>query len=311
MNLRDLRYLISLNDHRHFGRAAEACHVSQPTLSGQIRKLEEMLGIVLFERTNKSVIPTPAASEILPLARAAVEKADAIAALAQGWRDPLAGSLRLGVIPTLGPYLMPRVLGPLKQHHPNLNLILWEDITDNLLSRLRRHELDAALLATPVEAEDIVTLPLFDEPFLLVAPADHALAEAAEIDEQQLSGVEMLVLADGHCLREQALAACRQPGAGRADLRATSLEMLLNMVAAGYGCTLAPALVVAGRSAPVPGTVSRPLVPGTAGRTVRLAFRETFPRPQAVKAVAEVIRSLRLGGGPSFPVTQGATDCAH
>ncbi|MBP7339906.1 LysR substrate-binding domain-containing protein [Niveispirillum sp.] len=297
MNLRDLRYVIAVDDHRHFGRAAEACHVSQPTLSGQIRKLEEMLGITLFERTNKSVIPTPAAEQILPLARAAVEKADAITALAQGWRDPLAGSLRLGVIPTLGPYLIPRILGPLKRDYPKLDLVLWEDITDNLLARLRRHELDAVLLATIVEDDDIPSLPLFDEPFLLVLPEGNPLAALPMIGDEDLSKVEMLVLADGHCLRDQALAACHQTGAGRADLRATSLEMLLNMVAAGYGCTLAPALVVAGRTAPVPGTVARPLAPGSAGRTVRLAFRETFPRRQAVEAVAETIRSLRLGGG--------------
>ncbi|MFY8095018.1 MAG: LysR substrate-binding domain-containing protein [Niveispirillum sp.] len=296
MNLRDLRYLIAVADHRHFGRAAEACHVSQPTLSGQIRKLEEMLGVTLFERTNKSVIPTPAADQIVPLARAAVEKADAITSLAQGWRDPFAGSLRLGVIPTLGPYLIPRVLGPLRRDYPELDLVLWEDVTDNLLARLRRHELDAILMATTEDQDDIQSLPLFDEPFLLVLPEAHPLASQTMIREDQLPEVEMLVLADGHCLRDQALAACQQSGAGRADLRATSLEMLLNMVAAGYGCTLAPALVVAGRAVPVPGTVARPLVPGTAGRTVRLAFRETFPRREAVDAMAQTIRSLRLGG---------------
>lgn len=296
MNLRDLRYIIAVADHRHFGRAAEACHISQPTLSGQIRKLEEMLGVTLFERTNKSVIPTPAAEQIVPLARAAVEKADAITALAQGWRDPFAGSLRLGVIPTLGPYLIPRILGPLKLSYPQLDLILWEDITDNLLARLRRHELDAVLLATSPDDDDINSLPLFDEPFLLILPEGHPLGARPVIEEKHLSAVELLVLADGHCLRDQALAACQQTGAGRTDLRATSLEMLLNMVAAGYGCTLAPALVVAGRDAPVPGTVARPLVPGSAGRTVRLAFRETFPRRQAVQAVAEIIQSLRLGG---------------
>lgn len=296
MNLRDLRYIIAVADHRHFGRAAEACHVSQPTLSGQIRKLEEMLGITLFERTNKSVVPTPAADQIVPLARAAIEKADAIADLARGWRDPFAGSLRLGVIPTLGPYLIPRILGPLKRDYPQLDLVLWEDITDNLLARLRRHELDAILLATLTEDDDILTFPLFDEPFLLVLPEHHPLTKVQMINEGQLGEIDMLVLADGHCLRDQALAACHQSTAGRADLRATSLEMLLNMVGAGYGCTLAPALVVAGRAAPVPGTVARPLVPGTAGRTVRLAVRETFPRRQAVEAVAETIRSLQLGG---------------
>lgn len=296
MNLRDLRYVIAVADHRHFGRAAEACHVSQPTLSGQLRKLEEMLGMTLFERTNKSVIPTPAAEQILPLARASVENADAIAALAQGWRDPLTGSLRLGVIPTLGPYLMPRVLGPLKRLYPNLDLILWEDVTDNLLSRLRRHELDAALLATDVAEDGIVDIPLFEEPFLLVMPENHGLAAEKQVSAAQLESVEMLVLADGHCLRDQALAACRQQGGGRADLRATSLEMLLNMVAAGYGCTLAPAIVVAGRASPVTGTVTRPLSPGTVGRKVRIAFRETFPRRPAIEAVAAAIRTLHLGG---------------
>ncbi|OYQ37401.1 LysR family transcriptional regulator [Niveispirillum lacus] len=306
MNLRDLRYVIAVADHRHFGRAAEACNVSQPTLSGQIRKLEEMLGITLFERTNKSVIATPAAAQIVPLARAAVENADAIAALAQGWRDPLSGSLRLGVIPTLGPYLIPRLLGPLKREYPQLDLVLWEDITDNLLSRLRRHDLDAVLLATEVDDDDIHSLALFEEPFLLVVPDAHPLAEQPVISEAALQGVEMLVLADGHCLRDQALAACHQAGPGRADLRATSLEMLLNMVAAGYGCTLAPALVVAGRNVPVPGTVARPLLPGIAGRTVRLAFRTTFPRRGAVEAVAESIQSLRLGGG-GHVITQNAS----
>ncbi|MFV3076069.1 LysR substrate-binding domain-containing protein [Niveispirillum fermenti] len=295
MNLRDLRYVLAVADHRHFGQAAAACNVSQPTLSGQIRKLEELLGATLFERTNKSVSLTPAAEAILPLARAAVEKADTIMELAQGWRDPLAGSLRLGVIPTLGPYLVPRILGPLRDHCPHLDLALWEDTTDNLLARLRRHALDMVLIATSVEEEDIVTLPLFDEPFLLVLPEAHALAPAPFISEDQLAHMEMLVLADGHCLREQALAACARPETGRADLRATSLEMLLNMVAAGYGCTLAPALMVAGRSSPAPGTIARPLTAGVAGRTIRLAFRETFPRRQAVEAVAQVISGLSLG----------------
>lgn len=298
MNLRDLRYVIAVADHRHFGQAAAACHVSQPTLSGQIRKLEELLGATLFERTNKSVSPTPAADAILPLARAAVEKADAIMELAQGWRDPLAGSLRLGVIPTLGPYLVPRILGPLRDHCPRLDLALWEDTTDILLTRLRRHELDMVLIATSVEEEDIVTFSLFQEPFLLVMPEAHPLAAVPIITERELARMEMLVLADGHCLRDQTLAACAQPAAGRADLRATSLEMLLNMVAAGYGCTLAPALMVAGRSAPTPGTIAKPLVPGLAGRTVRLAFRETFPRRQAVEAVAQVISALHLGTAP-------------
>lgn len=293
MNLRDLRYLIAVADHLHFGNAAEACHVSQPTLSGQIRKLEDMLGTTLFERTNKSVQMTPAAEQIVPLARAAVAQADAIVRLAQGWRDPLAGSLRLGVIPTLGPYLMPRILNPLRQRCPALDLVLWEDVTDQLLSRLRRHELDVALIATVPDGDDIDTFLLFEEPFLMVLPEQHALAQEAAISDGQLAKADVLVLADGHCLRDQTLSVCHQQADPRADFRATSLEMLLNMVAAGYGCTLAPALAVAGR-APVPGTIVRPLAPGLAGRTVRLAFRNTFPRRQLVEVMASVISGLKL-----------------
>lgn len=294
MNLRDLRYLIAVADHLHFGNAAEACHVSQPTLSGQIRKLEEMLGTVLFERSNKSVQLTPAAEQIVPLARAAVAQADAIVSMAQGWRDPLAGSLRLGVIPTLGPYLMPRILGPLRQRCPTLELVLWEDVTDQLLARLRRHELDVALIATVPDGEDIQTLALFDEPFLMVLPENHQLAAEPVIGEAALTIADVLVLADGHCLRDQTLSACKQPGNARADFRATSLEMLLNMVAAGYGCTLAPALAVADRPVPVPGTLVRPLSPGLASRTVRLAFRDSFPRRQVVEVMAAMIRKLEL-----------------
>jgi len=294
MNLRDLRYLIAVADHLHFGNAAEACHVSQPTLSGQIRKLEEMLGTVLFERTNKSVQLTPAAEQIIPLARAAVAQADAIVSMAQGWRDPLAGSLRLGVIPTLGPYLIPRILGPLRQRCPTLELVLWEDMTDQLLARLRRHELDVALIATVPDGDDIQTLALFDEPFLMVLPENHRLAGEAVIGEVELTTADVLVLADGHCLRDQTLSACKQPGNPRADFRATSLEMLLNMVAAGYGCTLAPALAVADRPVPVPGTLLRPLSPRLASRTVRLAFRNSFPRRQVVEVMADMIRGLEL-----------------
>lgn len=296
MNLRDLQYFIAVADHLHFGRAAEACHVSQPTLSGQIRKLEEELGVTLFERTNKSVIMTAATEQILPLARASLAQAEEIRRVAQGWRDPLAGRIRMGVIPTLGPYLMPRILGPLRQACPKLDLALWEDVTEQLLSRLRRHELDMALVASQPDGEDMAMVALFEEPFLMLMPQGHRFAGVRRIGEDQLNTADLLVLADGHCLRDQALRICRAATAAQTDFQATSMETLINMVAAGYGCTLVPALVLAGRPLPA-GTLVRPLIPGLAGRTVRLICRDRFPRRPLLDAIATVVRQLDLGVG--------------
>lgn len=296
MNLRDLRYFIAVADHLHFGRAADICHVSQPTLSGQIRKLEDQLGVILFERTNKSVTMTPAAEQILPLARASLAQVEEIRRVAQGWRDPLAGKIRLGVIPTLGPYLMPRILGPLRMACPQLELALWEDVTEQLLARLRRHELDMALLASAPDGDDMVTVALFDEPFLMLMPDGHDLAGTGPLGEDQLHAANLLVLADGHCLRDQALSICRSANSSQTDFQATSMETLINMVAAGYGCTLVPALVLSGRPLPV-GTATRPLVPGLAGRTVRLVCRERFPRRPLLDTIATVVRGLDLGLG--------------
>ena len=174
MNLRDLKYIIAVAETRHFGKAAERSFVSQPTLSGQIRKLEEELGVAIFERTSRSVEITPVGEEIVAHARQMMEQADAIQQLAQARRDPLAGPLRIGAIPTLSPYLMPLVLVPLRKRLPQMKLILSEELTDTLLERLRNHEIDAALLATPVEEADLDTLPLFTEPFWVAYPRGHA-----------------------------------------------------------------------------------------------------------------------------------------
>jgi LysR family hydrogen peroxide-inducible transcriptional activator len=173
MNLRDLKYIIAVAETRHFGRAAERCFVSQPTLSGQIKKLEEELGVTLFERTNRSVEITPVGSVILTHARLILEQADLIQQLARAHQDPLAGPLRIGVIQTLSPYLMPLILMPLRKQHPQIKLVLSEEQTDALLERLRNHEIDAALLATPVTEQDFESLPLFDEPFWIAYPRKH------------------------------------------------------------------------------------------------------------------------------------------
>ena len=277
-------------EHEHFGRAAKACGVSQPTLSVQLRKLEELLGVVLFERSSKTAKPTAACQRLIGHARAAVAEAEAILAVARDLRDPLAGRFRLGIIPTLAPYLLPLVFAPLRDALPGLELEPWEDQTTALLDRLRAHELDAVLLATEVDGPDLTSQPLFAEPFLAALPPDHPLAGRAVVAEADLAR-DILVLADGHCLRDQALAACGHNGGAQGStlggaLRAASLPTLLNMVAAGYGTTLIPGL--AAGAAQDAGIVLRPLA-AQAGRTVRIAWRTHFPRRAAVEAVGDVL----------------------
>ncbi len=291
MTLRDLRYVLALAEHGHFGRAAEACGVSQPTLSVQVRRLEAELGVTLFERTAKGVSRTDACERLLGHVRAAVAEMEAIRTEAANLRDPLAGRLRLGIIPTLAPYLLPLVFAPLREALPGLEVEPWEDQTASLLRRLRAHELDAAVLATEVGEPDLAGRALFAEPFLAALPPEHPLAGRAEVAEAELAP-DVLVLADGHCLRDQALAACGGIGALAGTLRATSLATLLNMVAAGYGTTLIPAL--AAGAAQDAGIVLRPLAART-GRTVRLVWRARSPRQAALVAVGEVIEA-RLRG---------------
>ena len=291
MNVRDLRYLLALADHEHFGQAARACRVSQPTLSVQIRKLEEAFGVTLFERTSKTVAPTAACQAILQHARAAVAETNAMLAIAHNLRDPLAGRFRLGIIPTLAPYLLPLVFAPLREALPALEVEPWEDQTVTLLERLRAHHLDAALLATEPDGPDLVGRALFDEPFLAALPPEHPLASREVVAEADLAP-DILALADGNCLRDQTLAACGSSAAMDGVLRAASLPTLLNMVAAGYGTTLVPGLA-AGAAEDV-GIVLRPLK-ARAARTVRIVWRAHFPRSGAVEAVGEVI-GARLRG---------------
>jgi LysR family hydrogen peroxide-inducible transcriptional activator len=290
MNLQELRYLVSLAEHCHFGRAAEACDVSQPTLSSQIRKLEEELGVKLLERTNKRVHLTPVGSQILAHAQRALAETRQMEAVARSARDPLVGSLRLGVIPTLAPYLMPLILRPLRQNYPGLAIELWEDQTQALIDSLRNHRLDAALLATKTEAPEITEISLFVEPLLAALPNDHRLAKKTSIHEEDLTD-ELLVLAEGHCLANQALAACGSKHGRHAgwqgSMRAATLDTLVNLVAAGYGTTLIPSLAV--DSFRHRDIAVRPLA-GHSVRTIRLASRPGFPRPQALRALEKVIR---------------------
>jgi len=293
MNLRDLKYLVAVADTHHFSQAAEQCFVSQPTLSGQIKKLEEELGVTLFERTKRSVETTPQGEAIVAQARQVLEQADALQQLAQSYHDPLIGPLRMGAIPTLSPYLMPLILKPLKKQYPQIKLVLTEELTDMLLTRLGKHEIDAALLATPVDDPDFESIPLFDEPFWLVHPRNHPLAEKKKIIQADLDSADLLLLAEGHCLAEQAMEVChlqeRDVQGDMADLRAASLETLLQLVAAGFGSTLLPALALKTISARDRGIKARQLQLSDTFRRISLVYRRTFPRRQVLEAFAEVV----------------------
>jgi len=245
LNLRDLKYLVALADLRHFGKAADACFVSQPTLSTQIRKLEEELGVTLVERAPRKVMLTAAGQDVVQRARRIVAEIDEMKEAARRSRDPESGSLRLGVFPTLGPYLLPHAVPRLRERFPGLELLLVEEKSDVLLQRLRDGKLDATLLALPLHDDQLHAEFLFEEPFLLAAPQQHELARGKSLSVDQLSDETLLLLEDGHCLRDQALDVCRLSGAQeKSGFRATSLETLRQMVAAGVGVTLLPALSV-------------------------------------------------------------------
>ncbi len=294
MTLKELRYLVALADQGRFVRAAEACHVGQPTLSTQLRKLEDYLGVTLFERNKHHLLPTSIGEEIIERARKALSVVDQIRELARQGHDPMNGSLRLGVIPTLGPYFVPGLLPTLRESCPRLRLFLREDLTANLLEQLRQGRVDALLLALPIQGENIEVKPLFREPFTVALPSGHALARKKQIGESELAGQLVLLLEEGHCLRDQALAICGSDAwSQREELKGTSLEMLRQMVAAGVGCTLLPALA----AAPGVGSVGdgqvqvRPFASPAPARTIGLAWRRRYPLYGTVKRLAELILS--------------------
>ncbi len=294
MNLRDLRYVISVAELGHFGRAATACHVSQPTLSGQILKLEEELGVTIFERVGKQIRLTPVGEDILAHARRSVSAANNILTAARASRDPLAGPIHLGVIPTLAPYLMPFVLPKAAGYLPMAPLRLLEDLTGHILPPLSDGGLDAALIATDPGTDKLAEIDLFEEPFWLIMPKDDPLAKLKEIDLTQVEPSQLLLLTDGHCLRDQALDLCgRQSnatGPASADVRAASLETLVHLTAAKYGVTLVPRLAVANWTGLSDKLIAKPIKGNKASRKVRLVFRRDMPRRKAMETLAQVVR---------------------
>lgn len=294
VTLTELRYIVATADHRHFGRAARACSVTQPTLSAQIQKLERTLGVRLFERTSKAVHVTPLGAEIVEEARRVLDATAKIRDLAQRGDDPLSGPLRLGVIPTLGPYLLPWLVRPLRKSYPRLKLILRELKTADMIEELSQHKLDCGVMALPIAGAALMHELLFDEPFWLIAPADHPLAAKMRIHEADLEGERVLLLDEGHCLRDQALAICRDDATGEHvpdDFRATSLETLRHMVAAGMGCTLMPALALDERRTNDRKIAHVPFATPGPARRMALFWRRTHPRDEDFRMLAQLIRA--------------------
>ncbi len=294
MNLRDLQYLIAVAETGHFGKAAKRCFISQPTLSSQIKKLEDHLGVKIFERTNRSVNITPVGEKIVAHARISIEQAEAINQIARAHRDPLAGVLRVGAIPTLSPYLTPLILAPLIKDYPQLELVLTEETTSTLEERLRNHDIDVALLATPLKEEGLVEHQLFDEPFWLIHPKNHPLYTKEEITRDDLAELDILLLSEMHCLSKQVMKVCRLKERREGimeSLGAFTLETLVQLVAAGYGCTLVPALSVHGGWMIASGVIARQLDVPEAKRRIRMVYRKSFPQPQALKVLADVINN--------------------
>ena len=305
MNLRDLRYLVAVAEHRHFGRAAEACFVSQPTLSTQLKKLEETLGVMLIERTNRRVMLSPEGEQIVAQAQRILSEVNTLLALSEQLQDPLGGELRVGIIPTIAPYLLPQILGPIREAFPNLQLQLTEGQTSHITRLLKRGDLDAILLAIPIpdlHDENIEEFELYAEPFYLAVGEHHAKAECQTVTPEDLDGESVLLLEDGHCLRDQALAVCHAyRGVESKSYSATSLETLRQLVGAGMGVTLMPEFAVPlvaradeGKRAVGVGSNVR-YIPFSEDdvpyRTLGLCWRSTSTRAELLADLAKVLRT--------------------
>src|SRR5687768_17777458 len=292
MNLRDLRYFVALADTRHFGKAAERSFVSQPTLSAQIKKLETYLGVQLIERQPRKVTLTEMGARILPLARSILQESDEIVSLARNDHDPLSGKLKLALIPTIGPYLLPVVTRKLRKQLPRLKLMLYEYQTQPLLEKLRAGDIDLGILALPVPLDGLEARPLYDEDFTLAVPSNSPLAKRSSVKLDDLTGETLLLLEDGHCLRDQALDVCSRIDVKESeDYRATSLETLRQMVAAGLGITLLPQLATRGPFGSGQGLTVKAFNKPVPTRTVGAVWRKSTSRTAAINAVCDVVRT--------------------
>ena len=296
MTLTELRYIVALAQEQHFGRAAERCHVSQPTLSIAVKKLEEELDATLFERGKQGILPTPLGRQIVAIANQVLEQTARIRDVAEADKDQLSGPLALGTLPTIGPYLLPQFIPLLQETAPSLSLYVEEGTQSVLAGKLRNGDLDAILITAPFVETDVVTQPLFEEAFVALLPAKHRLAGKAEIAAADLEPAEVLLLREGHSFREQVLSAFPhlQPQVGegaRALVQGGTLETLRHMVASGLGVTILPQ---AAAEAPLYAPdllVTRPFAAPIPKRTLALAWRVSFPRHKAIDVLRRAIQA--------------------
>ena len=301
MTLTELRYIVAVAREKHFGRAAEACFVSQPTLSVAIKKLEEELDVKLFERGTNEVSVTPLGEEIVRQAQSVIEQAAAIKDIAKRGKDPVSGPLRLGVIYTIGPYLLPDLVKLAIERVPQMPLMLQENFTVKLLEMLRTGELDAAIMAEPFPDAGLAVAPLYDEPFMVAVPRHHPLAKRKRISAEELKQETMLLLGTGHCFRDHVLEVCPEYARLASDaegirksFEGSSLETIKYMVASGMGVTVVPQLSVPKDAQPH--IVYIPFTPPVPTRRVVLAWRRTFTRYEAIAALRNVIYACELAG---------------
>ncbi|WP_029001539.1 LysR substrate-binding domain-containing protein [Azohydromonas australica] len=301
MTLTELRYIVAVAREKHFGRAAEACFVSQPTLSVAIKKLEEELDVKLFERGSNEVSVTPLGEDIIRQAQSVLEQAAAIKEIARRGKDPLSGPLRLGIIYTIGPYLLPELVRHAIEHTPQMPLILQENFTVKLLEMLRTGELDCAIMAEPFPDTGLALAPLYDEPFVVAVPQAHPLAQRKAIGAEELKQETMLLLGTGHCFRDHVLEVCPEfarfssnTEGIRKSFEGSSLETIKHMVASGMGITVVPKLSVPRE--PQPFVKYIPFEPPVPSRRVVLAWRRTFTRYEAIAALRNAVYACQLEG---------------
>ena len=304
MTLTELRYVVALAQERHFGRAAQKCFVTQPTLSLALAKLEDELGLKLFERNKNEVLVTARGQQIVEQSRKVLDEVGKIQQLARGGKDQLSGAFRLGVIPTIGPYLLPDLVPILRKRAPQMPLVIEENLTGNLAPMLRDGELDAVIIALPFSIAGVKTQVVYEEPFSVVVPEGHRWENRKGVKPSELSDENLLVLNNGHCFRDQVLEACPgQPNTALPEGRAgSSLETIRNMVASGLGISVLPSTALTPRYASrllkvVPFSTPVP------SRKVAVAWRQSFDRPAAVELLADAIRAVKL---PSLRIAKAA-----
>jgi LysR family transcriptional regulator, hydrogen peroxide-inducible genes activator len=301
MTLTELRYIVTLAQEQHFGRAADRCYVSQPTLSIAVKKLEDELGVALFERTKSRVQPTPLGEQIVAQANLVLEQTAAIKDLADAGKDQLSSPLSVGAIFTIGPYLLPKFIPHLQQKASKMPLYVEEGYTHNLRKKLRNGELDVIIIALPFEEPDVVTQVLYEEPFVVLMPKDHPLAAKEAVNPNDLNSEQLLLLGEGHCFRDQVLTTCpnlqhhgeQSANNVRTAAEGSSLETLRHMVASGLGLTILPVSAADSSLYSADVLVTRPFTDPSPSRTVALAWRASFPRHKAIDALREAIKSTR------------------